>query len=116
MDTDISADTNKLPTPKRVYPSMHPDPEWRLCEGAFNRWEGTLHDDGGDEVADLTYLAGRDFSAAWQLALQFTGSFWAVSSALDRSGDTAGMLDAALADMVDSIDASEEGQRDGTPA
>ena len=108
MDTDPNTNTNKLPTPKRVYPSMHPDPDWRLCAGAFNRWEGTLHDAGGNEVADLTYLAGQDFAAAWSLALQFTGSFWAVSASLDRCGDTSGMLDAALADMVDSIDASEE--------
>lgn len=103
MDT-----TRKLPSPWRVYPSFHPEPEWRLCEGAFNHWEGTLHTEGGDEVADLTYLAAQDFSAAWQLALQFTGSFWAVSAALDREGDVEGMLDAAVADMVDSLDASEE--------
>lgn len=86
---------------QRVFPSMHSDPEWRLTEKATNHWTGTMHGQGGNEVADLTYLASQDFEAAWALAKQFCASNHAVDVAFDRSGDINASLDAAVRDYTD---------------
>jgi hypothetical protein len=92
-----------------AYPSLHPDPEWRLTSAAFNHWDGTLHDDDGSEIADLTYIAGQDFERAWQYALQFCGSRHAVAAmAAEDGSDVARLLERAQADYDDAIAASKE--------
>lgn len=92
-----------------AYPSLHPDPSWRLTSTAFNHWTGTLHGDGGDEVADLCYLARWDFERAWDLALQFCASRHAVAAmAAEDGSDVARLLERAQADHDSALAASKE--------
>lgn len=50
------------------YLTMHIDEEWRLVDGAPNHWDGTITDEGGDELFDLTPFAALDFTGTFAFA------------------------------------------------
>lgn len=49
-------------------PGEYPDTPWRLCDGATNDWIGTISDDTGEEVLDLSALAAESFERTWVFA------------------------------------------------
>lgn len=66
---DITNAPEKIPGEAWCYPPHH-DEDWRLCDGAYNAWMGTLEDKDGNELLDLAEWAAEDFNAAFRFVQQ----------------------------------------------